>query len=113
MRPSHPRPFNTIAADSIATKITAVSGRARKVALIEPGIIDTAMATTNLPQYDANTIYPHGRRVHAFFTNPEKPAASPHLVGQMIRYVIEGIAHDAPTDSASSPAAASRRSKRR
>jgi len=67
-----------------------VKGYGVKVALVEPGIIDTAMATTNLPQYDANTIYPHGRRIHAFFTNPEKPEASPTLVADMIRYVIEG-----------------------
>ena len=60
-----------------------------KVALIQPGIIDTAMATTHLPQYDKQTIYPHGRRLHAFFTNPEKAEASPTLVGEMIRYVIE------------------------
>jgi NAD(P)-dependent dehydrogenase (short-subunit alcohol dehydrogenase family) len=67
-----------------------VKGFGIKVALVEPGIIDTAMATTNLPQYAANTIYAHGRRVHAFFTNPAKPPASPTLVGEMIRYVIEG-----------------------
>ncbi len=60
------------------------------VALVEPGIIDTPMATTNLPQYDENTIYPHGRRIHAFFTNPDREEASPTLVGEMIRYVIEG-----------------------
>jgi len=60
-----------------------------KVALVEPGIIDTPMATTNLPQYDANTIYPHGRRLSAFFTNPAKPEPSPTLVGEMIRNVIE------------------------
>jgi NAD(P)-dependent dehydrogenase (short-subunit alcohol dehydrogenase family) len=60
-----------------------------RVALVEPGIIDTPMATTNLPQYDANTIYPHGSRVHAFFTNPEKGEASPSLVGEMIRHVVE------------------------
>ena len=66
-----------------------MKGYGIKVALVEPGIIDTAMATTNLPQYDKSTIYPHGRRVHAFFTNPEKPEASPTLVGEMIRYVIE------------------------
>jgi NAD(P)-dependent dehydrogenase (short-subunit alcohol dehydrogenase family) len=60
-----------------------------KVALVEPGIIDTPMATTNLPQYDENTIYPHGRRVHAFFNNPEKDEASPLLVAEMIRHVIE------------------------
>ena len=67
-----------------------VKGFGIKVALVEPGIIDTPMATTNLPQYDENTNYPHGRRIHAFFTNPEKPEASPTLVGEMIRYVIEG-----------------------
>jgi len=60
-----------------------------KVALVEPGIIDTPMATTNLPQYNANTIYPVGRRVHAFFKNPQKPEASPTLVAEMLRYIIE------------------------
>ena len=66
-----------------------VKGYGIRVALVEPGIIDTPMATTNLPQYDQNTIYSHGRRIHAFFTNPEKGEASPALVGEMIRYVIE------------------------
>ena len=66
-----------------------VSGLGIRVALVEPGIIDTPMATTNLPQYDADTIYSHGRRIHAFFTNPQKGEASPALVGEMIRYVIE------------------------
>ncbi len=60
-----------------------------RVALVEPGIIDTPMATTDLPQYDEGTIYPHGSRVHAFFTNPEKAEASPGLVGDMIRHIIE------------------------
>jgi NAD(P)-dependent dehydrogenase (short-subunit alcohol dehydrogenase family) len=66
-----------------------VKGFGIRVAVVEPGIIDTAMATTNLPRYDENTIYSQGRRVHAFFTNPEKGEASPALVGEMIRYVIE------------------------
>ncbi len=66
-----------------------VKGHGVRVALVEPGIIDTPMATTSLPQYDPDTIYPHGRRMHAFFTNSEKPEASPALVGEMIRYVIE------------------------
>jgi NAD(P)-dependent dehydrogenase (short-subunit alcohol dehydrogenase family) len=66
-----------------------VKGFGIKVALVEPGIIDSPMATTNLPQYDAKTIYPHGRRIHAFFTNPARPAASPTLVAEMFRYVIE------------------------
>jgi NAD(P)-dependent dehydrogenase (short-subunit alcohol dehydrogenase family) len=60
-----------------------------RVALVEPGIIDTAMATTSLPQYDPKSIYPHGRRLQAFFRNPEKPEASANLVADMIRYVIE------------------------
>jgi len=67
-----------------------VKGYGIRVALVEPGIIDSPMATTNLPQCNEQTIYPHGRRLHAFFTNPEKPEASPTLVGEMIRYVIEG-----------------------
>ena len=66
-----------------------VKGYGIKVALVEPGIIDTAMATSDLPQYHEHTVYPHGRRIHAFFTNPTKPEASPTLVAEMIRYVIE------------------------
>lgn len=66
-----------------------VKGFGIRVALVEPGIIDTAMATTQLPQYDPKTIYPHGRRIHAFFTNPAKGEASPSLVSEMIRYAIE------------------------
>ncbi len=66
-----------------------VKGYGIKIALVEPGIIDTPMATTSLPQYDKDTIYPHGRRIHAFFTNPGKGEASPTLVAEMIRYAIE------------------------
>ena len=66
-----------------------LNGYGIKVALVDPGIIDTAMATTSLPQYDEKTNYPHGRRLQAFFKNPAKPEASPTLVAEMIRYVIE------------------------
>ncbi len=66
-----------------------VKGFGIRVALLEPGIIDTPMATTNLPPYQEDTVYPHGRRLHAFFQNPGKPEASPVLVGEMIRYIIE------------------------
>lgn len=66
-----------------------VKGHGIRVALVEPGIIDTPMTTTNLPQYDKTTVYPHGRRFHAFYANPEKGEASPVLVGEMIRYVVE------------------------
>ncbi|MGH7788323.1 MAG: SDR family oxidoreductase [Candidatus Binatia bacterium] len=67
-----------------------VKGFGIRVAMVEPGIIDTAMATTNLPRYEERTAYPHGRRIHAFFGNPDKPAASPALVGELLRYLIEG-----------------------
>jgi NAD(P)-dependent dehydrogenase (short-subunit alcohol dehydrogenase family) len=60
-----------------------------RVALVEPGIIDTPMATSSLPEYDETSAYPHGRRLHAFFNNPEKPDAPADVVAQMIRYVIE------------------------
>ena len=66
-----------------------VRGHGIRVALVEPGIIDSPMATSNLPQYDEKTLYSHGRRIQAFFTNPDKGEASPALVGEMIRYVIE------------------------
>lgn len=67
-----------------------VAGHGIRVALVEPGIIDTAMATTLLPQFAADTIYPHGRRVQAFFRNPGKPEAPVDLVSRKIRDVIEG-----------------------
>jgi NAD(P)-dependent dehydrogenase (short-subunit alcohol dehydrogenase family) len=67
-----------------------VAGHGIRVALVEPGIIDTAMATTDLPQYAPGTIYPHGRRIHAFFRNPDKPEAPADLVSRKIRQLIEG-----------------------
>ena len=72
--------------ESLAQEVAA---HGIKVALVEPGIIDTAMATTQLPQFDAKSLYPHGRRISAFFTNPNKPVAPANVVGEMIRYVIE------------------------
>ena len=66
-----------------------VKGFGIKVALIEPGIIDTPMASSSLPQYDQNSSYPHGRRTTAFFTNPSKPESPANLVGDMLRHVIE------------------------
>lgn len=66
-----------------------VKGLGIRVVVVEPGIIDTAMATTSLPQYDPKTTYAHGKRIQVFFTNPEKPEASPALVAEKIRYAIE------------------------
>jgi len=66
-----------------------VKGHGIRIALVEPGIIDSPMAKENLPQYDEDSIYPHGARIHAFFNDPGKEDAPPELVGEMIRYVIE------------------------
>ena len=58
------------------------------MAVVEPGIIDTPMATTTAPLPREHDLPPRAP-AHAFFTNPGKPEASPTLVGEMIRYVIE------------------------
>ena len=60
-----------------------------RVALVEPGIIATPMTTTALPAYRSDTIYPQGRRIHAFFKNAAKEEAPPNLVSNKIQYIIE------------------------
>ena len=66
-----------------------IRGHGIRVALVEPGIIDTPMATTSLPQYTKDTIYPYGRRVHTLFHNAAQEPASPMLVAEKIKQVIE------------------------
>lgn len=60
-----------------------------RVALVEPGIVTTPMTTTALPAYRSDTIYPQGRRIHAFFKNAAKEEAPPNLVSNKIQYIIE------------------------
>jgi NAD(P)-dependent dehydrogenase (short-subunit alcohol dehydrogenase family) len=60
-----------------------------RVALVEPGIITTPMTTTALPAYRSDTVYPQGRRIHAFFHNAAKEEAPPNLVSDKIQYIIE------------------------
>ncbi len=69
----------------------AQEGRAHgiRVALVEPGIIDTPMATTSLPPYTKDTIYPQGRRVHAFFHHASQEPSPPMRVAEKIKQVIE------------------------
>ena len=66
-----------------------VKGLGIRVVVVEPGIIDTAMATSSLPPFDPKTTYEHGRRIQTSFRNPEKREASPTLVAERIRYAIE------------------------
>jgi NAD(P)-dependent dehydrogenase (short-subunit alcohol dehydrogenase family)/plasmid stabilization system protein ParE len=70
-----------------------VKGFGIRVTLLEPGIIDSDIATTSLPPYDPRTSYPHGRRLRAFFHHPNRGTAPPTVVGEMLRYLVE---HDDP-----------------
>ena len=59
-----------------------------KVAIIQPGIIDTAMAQRigDAPEISA---YPHTRRMAGLFTAALKTPTPPTMVGQKIRELIE------------------------
>lgn len=59
-----------------------------RVAIVQPGIIDTAMAQRigDLPTASA---YPHARRMAGLFAAALRNPASPILVGEKIREVIE------------------------
>lgn len=60
-----------------------------RVALVEPGIISTPMATTELPKYKQDTVYPQGRRYHAIFKFTEQALAPASIVSDKIQYIIE------------------------
>lgn len=59
-----------------------------RVAIVQPGIIDTAMARRIGDQPDASS-YPHARRMAGMFTASLHNPTSPSLVGQKIRDIIE------------------------
>ena len=60
-----------------------------RVALVEPGIIDTPMTRANVPQYAEDTVYPGGRRLHAFYRKAAEEPADPRVVAEKIQHVIE------------------------
>ena len=60
-----------------------------RVAIIEPGITATPLATTELPKYDPETAYPGGRRITAIYKNAGQVSAPPSLVADRVRYLIE------------------------
>ena len=66
-----------------------VSGFGVRVHLIEPGIIDTPMASTELPDYKPDTIYPQGRRMHAAFKLAADGDAPVNMVSDKIQYLLE------------------------
>jgi len=59
-----------------------------RVAIVQPGIIDTDMART-ITQENNTSLYPHGRRFSGLFTASLMTPTEPELVGEKIRDIIE------------------------
>jgi NAD(P)-dependent dehydrogenase (short-subunit alcohol dehydrogenase family) len=59
-----------------------------RVAIVQPGIIDTAMAR-GVRELPYTSLYPHMRRMAGLFTASLHNPASPFLVGEKIRDIIE------------------------
>lgn len=79
-----------------------VTGMGIRVAIVEPGIIDTRMAR-NI-SVDAPSKYPHGRRMAALFVQSLAGANGPGLIARKVREVIESddwtLRHPAGPDAA-------------
>jgi NAD(P)-dependent dehydrogenase (short-subunit alcohol dehydrogenase family) len=70
--------------ESLASEVKAFGIR---VAVVEPGVIATPIfGKTNL---QAESIYPHGRRLDALFQASLKNPVSPFVVGEAIRGIVE------------------------
>ena len=61
-----------------------------RVAIVEPGIIDTDMARSITLDRESGSLYPHGSRMADLFTASLKTPTGPDLVGETIREIIEG-----------------------
>lgn len=59
-----------------------------RVAIVEPGIIDTAMAK-RIKEVPDSSSYPHDRRMAGLFAAALKTPTSPELVGQKIREIVD------------------------
>ncbi len=60
-----------------------------RVAMVEPGIIDTGMARA-IAEEDAGSVYPNGRRFARMFAASLKTPTSPELVAAKILELVEG-----------------------
>ena len=73
-----------------------------KVAIVEPGIIDTDMARA-LTNETGGSVYPHERRFVGMFTAALQNPIGPDLVGDKIRDIIEddsaGLRHPVGPDA--------------
>jgi NAD(P)-dependent dehydrogenase (short-subunit alcohol dehydrogenase family) len=61
-----------------------------RVYLVKPGIIDTPMATTELPLPKEDSVYAAGRRIKALFELASHIEAPPELVSEKLGYLVEG-----------------------
>ena len=61
-----------------------------RVAIVEPGIIDTDMARSITLDRESGSLYPYGSRMADLFTASLKTPTGPDLVGETIREIIEG-----------------------
>lgn len=86
--------------ECLAQEVTAFGVR---VAIVQPGIIDTRMAR-NILDVENPSKYPHGRRMSALFAEALAAGPSPFVVAQKVREVIESevaiLRHPAGPDSA-------------
>ena len=61
-----------------------------RVAIVEPGIIATPMTLANLPQPKADSVYPHGARMTAFYGAVPATGPAPAVVSETIKDLVEG-----------------------
>jgi NAD(P)-dependent dehydrogenase (short-subunit alcohol dehydrogenase family) len=73
------------ASESLAQEVKAFGVR---VALVEPGVIATAIFGKVQPP-PADSKYPHARRIYALFKTSLKNPVSPYVVGEKIREIVE------------------------
>ena len=73
------------ASESLAQEVKAFGVR---VAIVEPGVIATAIfGKVQPPPADSN--YPHGRRIYELFRTSLENPVSPYVVGEKIREIVE------------------------
>ena len=61
-----------------------------RVAIVEPGIIATPMTLANLPRPKADSLYPHGARMAAFYGAVPATGPAPAVVSETMKDLIEG-----------------------
>ena len=61
-----------------------------RVAIVEPGIIATPMTLANLPKPKADSVYPHGARMTAFYGAVPATGPAPAVVSETIKDLVEG-----------------------